>query len=295
MASKDSGDEKPNLRPIKRTTAGGKTIFLHHNPNHPSDKSYIRATWTDANAPQREDPFGISEPGVEYSLNKRQRWEILHGFRRRIANETDSSSEDDDDDRGIQSDSEQPRKTSARKKKDARQTKYRLYESHNINQQANCVGITSNTGRQRELVPQKTYMQGPPTAASSVNSDANVVEPRNTNSRRRQPPTVDITYHAIVPPPREKHLANVRKQHNPKSRSMTFATSNTRTMHSFFAAKKATTSVQRTKFTQDQDRMHVVQQFADDDESEATDEDEIITPVGHLRVGEGEGGLSYGL
>ena len=217
MASKDSGDEKPNLRPTKRTTAGGKTIFLHHNPNHPSDKSYIRATWTDTNASEKEDPFGIGESGVEYSLNKRQRWEILHGFRQRIANETDSSS--DDDDRGIQSDSEQQRKTPARKKQSARQTKYRLYESHNINQQANCVGITSNTGAQRELVPQKTYMQGPPAAVSPRNPDDNVAAPGN-NSRRREP-AVDVTYHAIVPPPREKHLANVRKQHNPKSRSMT--------------------------------------------------------------------------
>lgn len=235
MASKDSGDEKPNLRPTKRTTAGGKTIFLHHNPNHPSDKSYIRATWTDANASEKEDPFGIGEAGVEYSLNKRQRWEILNGFRQRIANESDSSSADDE--RGIQSDSEQRRRTPARKKKSVRQTKYRLYESHNINQQANCVGITSNTGVQRELVPQKTYMRGPPTTVNPRNPDDNVATAVD-NSRRREP-TVDVTYHAIVPPPREKHLANVRKQHNPKSRSMAAAgATDTRTMHLFPRSEK---------------------------------------------------------
>ena len=62
-------------------------------------------------------------------------------------------------------------------------------------------------------------MQGPPTTVTPRNPDNNVAAPGN-NSRRREP-TVDVTYHAVVPPPREKHLANVRKQHNPKSRSMT--------------------------------------------------------------------------
>ena len=174
MASNDNNDEKPNLRPTKRVAAGGKSVFLHHNPNQPSYKSYIHATWedtntkSDRNSSDKQDPFGIEQPQIEYSLNKRQRWEILHDFRRHIANQSSSSSDDEHD---IQSDSEQQGKSYLQKKKrnrqDTHQTKYRLYEFHSTEQQANCVSIASSTGQQRIQIPKKTYMQGPTLATGS--------------------------------------------------------------------------------------------------------------------------------
>jgi sulfite reductase alpha subunit-like flavoprotein len=136
MASNNTDDEKPNLRPIKHITANGKSLFLHYNPNHPSNKSYIYAT---QNNPDKQDPFGIQEPHIEYSLNKQKRWKILNNLHRNIADQSDSSSDNDFD---TQSDSEQRRNIH-------RTTKYRLYKFHNIKQKANCIEITSNTGQQR--------------------------------------------------------------------------------------------------------------------------------------------------
>ncbi|CAF4531689.1 unnamed protein product, partial [Rotaria magnacalcarata] len=113
MASNSVDDEKPNLRPTKYNAATGKTLFLHHNPNQPSNKSYIIATWENRDQQQNEfandkpDPFGIEQPNVEYSLNKRQRWKVLKDFRRQIPNLSSSSS---DDDLGTQSDPEQRQK-----------------------------------------------------------------------------------------------------------------------------------------------------------------------------------------
>lgn len=108
MASNEDHDEKPNLRPTKRLAAGGKTIFLHHNPNHPSTKSYIQATFrkTDGNSSEQPNPFGIEQSGVEYSLNKQQRWEVLNDYRQRLTNAISSS----DDELDIQSDSERSQK-----------------------------------------------------------------------------------------------------------------------------------------------------------------------------------------
>ena len=211
MASNDNNDEKPNLRPTKRVAAGGKSIFLHHNPNQPSNKSYIHAIWNNPN--EKQDPFGIEQPNIEYSLNKQQRWEVLNDFRRRITNQSSSSSDDEFD---VQSDSEQQETKLQKKKKsrrrrdlDAHQTKYRLYELHNTDKQANCVSITSNTGQQRTQIPKKTYMQGPLTTLRSRQRGENEVNPEGQSA-------ADVTYYAVVPPPKEKQLSNIRKQHGAK-------------------------------------------------------------------------------
>jgi hypothetical protein len=44
-------------------------------------------------------------------------------------------------------------------------------------------------------------------------------------------------------------------------------------------AKKSTTSVQRSKFTQVKERMAVVEQFEEGEDQTSTDDDELITPV----------------
>jgi hypothetical protein len=213
MASNDNYEEKPNLRPTKRQTAGGKTIFLHHNPNQPSNKSYIHAIWNntnDENSLSKQDPFGIEQPHVEYSLNKQQRWEVLNNFRQHITNQSSSSS---DDEFGTQSDSEQQQQKKKKKIRHRRrdlnthQTKYRLFEFHNTDQQADCVSITSNTGQQRMQMPKKTYMQGP-----SNRQGENQVD----NDDRRKRDAANVTYYAVVPPPKEKQLSNIRKQHTAK-------------------------------------------------------------------------------
>jgi hypothetical protein len=221
MASNDNNDEKPNLRPTKRLTAGSKSVFLHYNPNQPSNKSYIHAIWenTDEDSSNKQDPFGIEQPHVEYSLNKQQRWEVLNDFRRRMTNQSSSSSDDELD---VQSDSEQQQKSHLKKKKKVsrrdlnyHQTKYRLYEFHNTEQQANCVSITSNTGQQRIQVPKKTYMQGPLNTRKSGRREENVANIEDDDDRQRRA-AADVTYYAVVPPPRENQLANIRKQHGTK-------------------------------------------------------------------------------
>lgn len=218
MASNENLDEKPNLRPTKRVTAGGKTVFLHHNPRQPPNKSYIRAAWRDAETPSdRVDPLGIDEPNVEYSLNKRHRWELLHDFREHIANESDSSS---DEDRATRSDDEQKRRISGQQQQKKRSkvtgsfqpTKYRLYEYHSTDQRPKCVAMTSNMDSQRVRVPKKTYMTGPKVGFHSA-------VPRRTNPdamEENQPATADVTYYAVVPPPREKQLLSIRTQHHSK-------------------------------------------------------------------------------
>ncbi|CAF2916168.1 unnamed protein product [Rotaria sp. Silwood2] len=263
MASNDSNDEKPNLRPTKRVAAGGKSVFLHHNPNQPSNKSYIHAIWentnekTKKNISEKQDPFGIQQPNIEYSLNKKQRWEVLNDFRQHITNQSSSSSDDELD---VQSDSEQCPKNPIQKKKKTRrrnrnthQTKYLLYELHNTEQQANCVSITSNTGQQRAQVPKKTYMQSPLNTSKSRQHDVTHVNVANDNTQQRT--DADVTYYAVVPPPKEKQLINIRKQHGTK-------------------AKKAVASIQRSKFTQVKDRLDVIEQLEDDKEQTSTDDDD---------------------
>ncbi|CAF0849395.1 unnamed protein product [Rotaria sp. Silwood1] len=266
MASNDNNDEKPNLRPTKRIDAGGKSVFLHHNPNQPSNKSYIHAIWknTNENSSDKQDPFDIQQPNIEYSLNKKHRWELLNDFRQHITNQSSSSSDDELD---VQSDSEQRQANSMQKKKKIRrrdrnthQTKYRLYELHNTKQQANCISITSNTGSQRVQIPKKTYMQSPVNASKLRQREITNVNIENDNTR--QEANIDVTYYAVVPPPKEKQLANIRKQHGTK-------------------AKKTVASIQRSKFTQVKERLDVIEQLEDDREQTSTDndDDEPITPT----------------
>lgn len=255
MASNDdNSSEKPNLRPTKRIGAGGKSIFLHHNPKNPSNKSYIHAKWenVDEKSPIEHDPFGIEQPNIEYSLNKRQRWELLHDFRKKIPYEASSSS---DDDAGVRSDCERHSKSRVQKKTHRRKfphtakTKYQLYDLHNIESNAKCVSIVSNTGPQRKQEPRKTYMQ----------------EQSFAEKPRASP---NVSYYAVVPPPKDKQLANIRKKHDSKG-----------------IAKKAVTNVQRSKFTQVKERMDIVDQWekekeeSSDDENDYDDEEEVMISV----------------
>lgn len=269
----DNYEEKPNLRPTKHQDAGGKTIFLHHNPNQPHNKSYIRAVWNESNdASTKENPFGIEQPHVEYSLNKQERWETLNSFRRQLAGQTSSSS---DEEINTQSDSEQSKTKKLRRRRqkdlDTRQTKSRLYEFHNTNRAADCVSITTNTGSQRTTVPRQTYMRGPPT---SERQDENA--PVNDENRQARN-TTDVTYYAVVPPPKEKQLSNIRKQVSSKRKNILF--DNLIVGFFYFLAKKSTTSYQRSKFTQVKDSLNAVQQFGDEEQISSTDEEELIASV----------------
>ncbi|CAF1573609.1 unnamed protein product, partial [Adineta steineri] len=287
MASNENNDEKPNLRPTKRIAASGKSIFLHHTPEHPSNKSYIQAVWNNKNEKTHEnltdkpDPFfGIEQPRVEYSLNKQQRWNILNDFRRHLTNNQSDSSSDDELD--VQSDSEQQQKNRLKTKKknsrraiDSRETKYRLYEFHDIGfrDQASCVSITSNTGQQRTQIPKNTYMQG--SLWSSISEgirDSLHTNINDDNNERRTTAAADVTYYAVVPPPKEKQFANIRNQH-------------------IYKAKKVPLGVQRSKFTQMKESMDVGDDFVGDEEQSSTDDgDEPTTPndasqkPGHLHL-----------
>jgi hypothetical protein len=98
---------------------------------------------------------------------------------------------------------------------DTHQTKYRLYEFHNTEQQANCVSITSNTGQQRVQTPKKTYMQGALSTTRSRHHEGNEADVEDDDDKQKGG-TADVTYYAVVPPPREKQLSNIRKQHSTK-------------------------------------------------------------------------------
>lgn len=250
----NSFEEKPNLRPTKHVDAGGKTIYLHHNPNQPSTKSYIHAVWeeTDEQRTRTEnDPFGIQQPHVEYSLNKHQRWEGLNSFRRRIANQSSSSSDDELEtlSDGEQKQQQKKKKLRHRRKDlDSHQTKIRLYELHNIPNRADCVSLTTNTGSQRVQVPRKTYMHRPQTENNNEENERN---------------TSDVTYFAVVPPPKEKQLANIRNvKHGNR-------------------VKKSTTNVQRSKNLQTKDRINAVEEFGENVDQSSTDEEDIIAYVNH--------------
>lgn len=273
MASNDEYDleEKPNLRPTKHQDAGGKTIFLHHNPNQPHNKSYIRAVWDgNTDEPGKENPFGIERPHVEYSLNKQQRWEALDHFRQHLAGENSSS----DDDINTQSDSEQSKKKIKRHRRkdlDTRQTRARLYEFHSTNRAADCVSITSNTGPQRTQRPRQTYMRGPPTAERQGEN------PPGEEDNRRARNTPDVTFYAVVPPPKEKQLTNIRKQAASKRKMIFF--DEFLLDDGMFLAKKTTASYQRAKFTQVKERLNAVEQLGDEEEVSSTDEEELIASV----------------
>ncbi|CAF0987868.1 unnamed protein product [Didymodactylos carnosus] len=279
MAALADITDKPNLRPTKQLAAGGKTIYKHHNPNKPSTRSYIHASWNEtassSSIPGLTDPFSIRNQNVQYSLNKRQNWNLLQQFRNEIANESTSSSE-----------SEEEAQQRIKKKKSTRphKTKYRLYEFHNTNLQANCVGITSSgSGKEKIQRPQKTYMQtNVPNrfrANNSTNTNTNVNAEVTTNQRQQQQrqqqaartnrqgggneadeedeqqqydQDVDVTYYASVPPPRENKLANVRKSHG--------------------KSKKTKGSTQRARFNQIQENIQLAQHVEQDSDEPPTPE-----------------------
>lgn len=222
MASNSIDDEKPNLRPTKYNAANGKTLFLHHNPNQPSNNAYIHATWENVDQQQEQsvhnnqDPFGIQQPHVPYSLNKQHRWEILNDFHKRTTNLSTSSSEDELD---TQSDPEQSQKRRNIRKTNtnSRQIKYRLYEFHNINQTPRCIGKTTSSKQKRTKTPRKTYMNESVNQITKLESN-----PENNNVESNENPTnqvaSNVTYIAIVPAPKEKHLNNIKKKYNSKSK-----------------------------------------------------------------------------
>jgi hypothetical protein len=229
MACSVNLDEKLNLRPIKRILADGKTIFLHYNPLQPSSKSYIHAIWRDTDRQlsqmpsEQTDLFGIDEPTVVYSLNKRRRWQTLQSLRRHRTNQSSSTSDNDDDDdddddnnqeRAVQSDTERRKQISVRRKKHVELAKptYRLYEFHIDDQQAHCVGMASNIGPSRVQLPKKTYMREPSSLSShpSVNTQ--------NNNQLTQEVIADVTYYAFVPPPQRKYLPNIRKYRTKRMR-----------------------------------------------------------------------------
>lgn len=268
MASNNDFEEKPNLRPTKHVDAGGKTIYLHHNPNHPSSKSYIHAVWQDADQIRNrteDDPFGIQQPHIKYSLNKQRRWQNLNSFRQYIGNQSSSSS---DDERETLSDGEQkPEKKSVRRRKkqsNTSSTKYRLYESHNISQRADCVSMTTNTGSTRVQLPRKTYMQIP---ADQRPNENNPTTNRNTS---------DVTYFAVVPPPKDKQLANVRKHANRGTcNRFEFDFENINEI----LAKKTTSHVQRSKFTDEKHRINAMDDCNENVDYSSTDEEDLIQYV----------------
>jgi hypothetical protein len=104
MASNNVDDEKPNLRPTKRITASGKTIFFHSNFHQPPNTSYVHAR---LEKNDQSDLFDTQQPHVIYSLNKKQRWERFNDFHEQIDDQSSLSSDEDSD---TQSDSEQRRK-----------------------------------------------------------------------------------------------------------------------------------------------------------------------------------------
>ncbi|CAF3068746.1 unnamed protein product [Rotaria sp. Silwood2] len=257
MASNSLDDEKPNLRPTKYNSASGKSLYLHYNPNQSSMKSYIHATWKNIDKDLNEfsydeqDLFGIEQPNIEYSLNKQQRWKILNEIRQRIANQSNSSS---DSELNIQSDSEQrsKKKKTRRQHLNTHQTKYRLYEFHRIEQKTNCIGIITNTKQQRIQTPRKTYMNK---SIDKIKEEEQNHQNNDDNKTRQATP--DITYFAVVPPPREKQLVNIKKNYSTKR-------------------KKTRSCTQRDQFTEVRERLDIEEQLENEKENLSTDDDESI-------------------
>ena len=125
MASNDTENEKPNLRPVKHTSVNGRSIFLHHNPHQPLNKSYIQAT---EQATDQDALFGIQEPNVPYSLNKQNRWKILED----IQEPQTKFFSDGDFDTSSSSDSDQ-----------SFSNNFRLHQRHSVKNGANYITITN--------------------------------------------------------------------------------------------------------------------------------------------------------
>ncbi|UJR15731.1 hypothetical protein I4U23_002666 [Adineta vaga] len=81
------------------------------------------------------------------------------------------------------------------------------------------------------------------------------------NNTRQQRPTADVTYYAVVAPPAEKQLPNIRKQHG-------------------YKAKRAAANTQRSKLADVKERLNANEQYEDSEEEILTDDDddEHITP-----------------
>ncbi|CAF4746553.1 unnamed protein product [Rotaria sp. Silwood1] len=257
MAFNSLDDEKPNLRPTKYNSARGKSLYLHHNPNKPSTKSYIHATWKNIDKKlnefsfDKQDLFGIEQPHIEYSLNKQQRWDILNDVRQQIANKSNSSSDNELD---IHSNSEQRRKKKKTRRQylNAHETKYRLYEFHQIKHKTNCIGITSNTKQRHIQTPRKTYMN-----KSINNIKAEEQNHQNNDNNTTKEVTLNITYFAVVPPPRDKQLVNIKNNHSTKR-------------------KNPRSCTQRDKFIEVKERFDIEEQLKNEKENLSTDDDESI-------------------
>lgn len=201
-------EEKPNLRPTKRASAHGKSLYLHYNPNRLDNQSSIYAIGTDAepqpsaSAFDEHDPFCIQQPKLHYSLNKQQRWELLDDFRDYLNRRSSSSSLDSE--MQTHSDPEQERtgRRSSAGRAEAQPTIYRLREYYNVNHSRNLLAVTTNAGQQ----PARTRR-----AVNRTENDAEDSEERAPNS------PVNITYVTVVPPPRESCLDQIRRDRGRKS------------------------------------------------------------------------------
>ncbi|CAF1031505.1 unnamed protein product [Rotaria sordida] len=262
MASNSIDDEKPNLRPTKYNNASGKSLYLHHNPNQSSTKSYIHAIWKNIDEQlnesfyDKQDLFGIQQPHIEYSLNKQQRWNILNDIHEYIANQSNSSS---DNEFNTQFDLKQRRKKKKTRQQyiNIHQTKYHLYEFHQIERKSNCIRMTNNTTERHVQTPRKTYMN------KSINNIKKKEEQNHQNNNvehdnnKTKEVTPDITYFAVVPAPREKQLVNIKKNSNTKR-------------------KKTRSYIQRDKFTEVKERLDSEEQLENEKENLSTDDDESI-------------------
>lgn len=212
MATNQSFDEKPNSRPTKRVTANGKTLFLHHNLNQTSTKSYIRAEWHNLSKHKSlsdEDLFGIDGMHIAYSLNKRRRWNLLLNAQQHLHYFSDPEPVSESDDERSARQHRRKRRAHRQNHEEQEKIKFRLYQTENIGYQANCVGIIDNTKNNVQL-PKKTYM----------------ALPKNIQSRRQdnepaeavQNDSVDVTYYASLPASNDKYIANVRRKTVPRGR-----------------------------------------------------------------------------
>ena len=216
-------NEKSNLRPNKYNAAHGKSLFLHYNPNQPSTKSYIYAIWEDTGEQHNKlfydkpDLFGIQHAGVKYSLNRQQRWEVLNDFRQQITNQSDSSSEMVLGEYANRQQQRRKKKKSRQQYFNIHQTKYHLYEFHDIEQKSMRTRGTNNrkqgieTSREASIHRSRSKTTKIPQARH-----ANI---ENDYNKTRQV-TAGVTYFAIIPPSDDKKLVSVRRYRGTKSRDI---------------------------------------------------------------------------
>ncbi|CAF1582985.1 unnamed protein product [Adineta ricciae] len=193
-------DEKPNLRPTKRNSANGKSLYLHYNPNQPKTTSYIQATSSDAK----------QKVNVTYSLDKHQRWELLDDLLQASGKVSSSSSDDDL--------SESDLTNSERRKKKKKSVKKHSNEHQDGEVKSKSKDSKTNYG----------------------NNDAD-----------------DITYVAVVPSPRDKVLASIRR-------------------HPGYKNKRILTGVKFDKLSRSEGEQS---EKEDNDENFSTDDDELYSYI----------------